>query len=104
MALQFCDCNNLLTPVVSVSTKYHECTVCSKHFPFKKGDTLIRAPAVKPVGFEQNEHIIQYMDDIELMPTILIECPKCKRNHSKYAILGTTWYKCMYDDCRHQYQ
>ena len=106
MALRFCDCNNLLTSVVTVSAKFHLCTVCAKRFPFKEGDTLIRAPAVKPVGFEKNEHIITRIDKIGLMPVKNDkECPKCKRKHSKYAILdNTTWYKCMFDDCRHQFQ
>ena len=106
MVLRFCDCNNLLTSMVTSTAKFHVCSVCSKRFDFKKGDTLIRAPAVKPVGFEKNKHIIVHMNKIGLMPiTDNKECPKCKRKYSKYAILdNSTWYKCLFDDCGQTYQ
>jgi hypothetical protein len=106
MSLHFCDCNNLVTSVVTSTAKFHMCTVCSKHFPFGEGDTLIRAPAVKPIGFEKNKHIIVHMNKVGLMPiTNTKPCPQCKRMISKYAILdNSTWYMCMFDECGHQFQ
>jgi hypothetical protein len=105
MSLKFCDCNNILTSVVTAAAKYHMCTVCAKRFDFEDGDTLIRAPAVKPTGRSKYEHILRDMDKVGLMPiTRDKECPKCKKYISRYAILdNTTWYKCIFDDCRELY-
>lgn len=104
MLLRFCDCGNLLRSVVT-SIKYHICSKCEKKFDFEKGDTMIRAPATKPSNAEINEHIIQHMHKIPLMPIIEKECPQCKKKRVKYAILNnTTWYRCTDLQCANLFQ
>jgi hypothetical protein len=104
MILRYCDCNHLLQTVVT-TVNYHMCSKCGKRFPFEKGDTLIRAPATKPVGAEKYDHLIQHIHEIRLMPTIDKECPQCKKRMIKYAILDSmTWYRCMASDCEHLFQ
>ena len=107
MALKFCDCQHLLK--VLTSAKSYVCSKCEKRYPFESGDTLIREPAIRPVGFEKNKHIIDHMDRIPLMPFVEtgknIECPRCKKKMVRYAILDNiTWYRCTFDDCRHLFQ
>lgn len=106
-SLRICDdCGNLMESVVSATIRQHICSRCNKKAEFVAGDTLIRAPAIKPSGVELSEHILRHMHKIDLMPIrVGKECPACQKKRVRFAILNDiTWYKCSYEDCAELFQ
>lgn len=103
--MKFCDCNNLLIPVVTSADAYFECSVCRKVHRFDTGDTLIKPAAVKPIGFDKVEHIVKYMAKKNVFTTVDDQpCPKCAYKFAKVLIDEEVWYHCMANDCGHVYQ
>jgi DNA-directed RNA polymerase subunit M/transcription elongation factor TFIIS len=100
--MKFCDCQNIMLPVVTPSGAYHECMVCKKQVPFGPGDTLIRPAAIRPTPAQRNAHIIRYLSDKNVLATCDDRpCPKCGHQFAKVLIDEQTWYGCM--GCGHAY-
>jgi DNA-directed RNA polymerase subunit M/transcription elongation factor TFIIS len=103
--MKFCDCGNLLVPVVATGNAYFECSVCSKKHQFSEGDTLIKPPAVKPTGINKVAHIVEHMAKKNLFTTVDDKpCPKCAYKYAKVLIDDEVWYSCMAQECGHVYQ
>lgn len=100
--MKFCDCQNLLTPVIGVEA-YFECMICKKRHEFGPGDTLIRPAATRPDVTVCNEHIVRYLPDKNVFATVDdTPCPTCAHQFAKVLIAeGQTWYGCL--ACRHTY-
>jgi DNA-directed RNA polymerase subunit M/transcription elongation factor TFIIS len=103
--MKFCDCGNILMPIVTTADAYFECTVCRKRHEFTEGDTLIKPPAVKPSGIDKVAHIIRHLKYKSLFTTVGDKpCPMCGYQWAKVLIDTEVWYGCMAEKCGHVYQ
>lgn len=102
--MKFCDCGNILTPVITAGDAYHECSVCKKKHAFEVGDTLIRPPAIKPSGFDKIRHMRNFMHKNIFETVNDRPCPMCNYRFAKVMIDAETWYGCMNLECGHIYQ
>ena len=103
--MKFCDCGNILSPIVTTGDAYFECTVCHKRHEFTEGDTLIKPPAVKPSGIDKVAHILKYLKHKSLFTTVGDKpCPLCGYQWAKCLIDSEVWYGCMEKNCNHVYQ
>jgi DNA-directed RNA polymerase subunit M/transcription elongation factor TFIIS len=103
--MKFCDCGNILMHIVTAADAYFECTVCHKKRALDDGDTLIKPPAIKPVGIDKVAHIVKHMAKKNLFRTVDDKpCPKCAYKFAKVLMDVEVWYQCMAPGCENVYQ
>ncbi len=104
--MKFCDCGNLLVPVIAANTAYFECMVCTKRRDFGPEDTLIKPPVVAPSGHDKVAHITRHMAHKNIFATVSDRpCTKCGYQYAKLLLdPDNVWYGCMADGCGHTYQ